>query len=446
MNSQSNYNQNNNIVNSINDKVNFNKNKINKIHSELKSFKISNLNTNHLILNKKKEIDKKINNKINNSSYKNIKYKKNGFYYPYPWQQIITWIFYLINPLFILFFTIPISKIENELKNIIIIFVIFLSFLVFFFAFNLTIIDPSDNLFKKEIEKKKEFLKINKHYILEISKNLPFCIICCSNISDKSKHCKQCNKCIENFDHHCNWLNNCIGKYNYSFFYIFLLILILNSFFIFSTGIYVFINCENKDKKKLKFILTFIISLINCCLGIILTYLFIAHTYFIYKGISTYEYHLKKKNKEKLQDDIKISNNNNNNNNKVNNNKSEEQFLKQQYENNNLFENNHIIEKINNNNKITYNSNLHSKKDFIKTKFGKNKNKIYCNELIEKLDAIQKKSMAKNLFSTEENTIQTNPIFEVKNEKIFIDDINAKENIFLPIINEIYHPQNKNNK
>jgi len=54
--------------------------------------------------------------------------------------------------------------------------------------------------------------------------------------------------------------------------------------------------------------------------------------------------------------------------------------------------------------------------------------------------------MAKNLFSTEENTIQTNPIFEVKNEKIFIDDINAKENIFLPIINEIYHPQNKNNK
>ncbi len=430
----------------VSNKSNINKEQVKKQNTENNILKPSQ-NPSNNENNKQNDNNQNLFN-LNISPENQVNYKKNGFSPPFPWQQIITWIFFIGNTLIFTIFTLPLYSNKNNggLKNFIIIIFIVFTFLVFFFGFISTIIDPSDNLFKKEIEKKKEFLKINKHYILEISKNLPFCIICCSNISDKSKHCKQCNKCIENFDHHCNWLNNCIGKYNYSFFYIFLLILILNSFFIFSTGIYVFINCENKDKKKLKFILTFIISLINCCVGIILTYLFIAHTYFIYKGISTYEYHLKEKNKEKLQDDIKISNNNNNNNNKVNNNKSEEQFLKQQYENNNLFENNHIIEKINNNNKITYNSNLHSKKDFIKTKFGKNKNKIYCNELIEKLDAIQKKSMAKNLFSTEENTIQTNPIFEVKNEKIFIDDINAKENIFLPIINEIYHPQNKNNK
>ena len=445
MNSQINYNKNNNIENSINDKVNLNKNTIQKIHLECKSIKISNINTNHTSLYKKKENDKKINNHINNSSYNNIKYKKNGFDYPYPWQQIITWIFYLINPLLIFFFTIPvISKIENDLKNIIKIIVILLSILVLFFIFNLTIIDPSDTLFKKEIKKKKEYLKLNKHYILEISRNQPFCIICCSNISDNSKHCKKCNKCIENFDHHCNWLNNCIGKYNYTFFYILILIIILNSFFIFSIGLYVFINSDNKDKKKLKFILSFIISLLNCCLGINLTYLFIFHTYFIYKGISTYEYNLKKNNTENCEDDIKL--NNNTNNNKVNNNKSEEQFLKQQYDNSYLFDNNNIVEKINNNNEIKYNSNNHSKIDFIKTQYGKNRNKIYSKELKEKLDAIQKKSNAKNLFSTEANTIQTNHIFEVKNEKIFIDEINAKDNIFLPMINEIYHTKRQNNK
>ncbi len=445
MNSQINYNKNNNIENSINDKVNLNKNTIQKIHLECKSIKISNINTNHTSLYKKKENDKKINNHINNSSYNNIKYKKNGFDYPYPWQQIITWIFYLINPLLIFFFTIPvISKIENDLKNIIKIIVIILSILVLFFIFNLTIIDPSDTLFKKEIKKKKEYLKLNKHYILEISRNQPFCIICCSNISDNSKHCKKCNKCIENFDHHCNWLNNCIGKYNYTFFYILILIIILNSFFIFSIGLYVFINSDNKDKKKLKFILSFIISLLNCCLGINLTYLFIFHTYFIYKGISTYEYNLKKNNTEVCEDDIKL--NNNTNNNKVNNNKSEEQFLKQQYDNSYLFDNNNIVEKINNNNEIKYNSNNHSKIDFIKTQYGKNRNKIYSKELKEKLDAIQKKSNAKNLFSTEANTIQTNHIFEVKNEKIFIDEINAKDNIFLPMINEIYHTKRQNNK
>ena len=443
MNSQKNYNKNNNIDNFINNNSNFNKNTIQKINSELKSYKISNLKTNNTILNKHKEIDKKIKNDINNPSYNNIKFKKNGFDYPYPWQQIITWIFYLINLLLIFYFIIPvISEVEKKIKNIIIIIIIILSILVFFFAFNLTIIDPSDDLFKKEIKKKKEYIKNNKNYILEISKNKPFCIICCSNISDKSKHCKKCNKCIENFDHHCDWLNNCIGKYNYSFFYILILVLVLNSFFIFSIGLYIFFNCKNNDKMKFKFILTFIISFGNCCIGFNLTYLFIIHTYFIYKGITTYEYLLKKSKKENLQNDIKI----NNNNNKENNNKSEEQVLKQQNENNNLFPNNHIINN-NNNNDIKYNDyNDNSKIDFIKTQYGKNRNKMYCNELIEKLDAIQKKSNTKNLFSTEANTNQTNPIFELKNEKIFIDDINAKENIFLPIINEIYYTKRQNKK
>ena len=370
---------------------------------------------------------------INISLENQVKYKKNGFAYPYPWQQIVTWIFFISNSLIFTFFTIPIysNKKDNSLKNFICIVFVLFSFLVFFFGFISTVIDPSDNLFRKEIEKKKQFLKNKKHYILEISKNEPFCIICCSNISDSSKHCKKCNKCIENFDHHCNWLNNCIGKYNYSFFYSLLLILILNSFFVFAVGIYAFINSDKNEKKKFKYIMSLIIAIGDLALGGNLIYLFTVHTYFIYKGISTYEYILKKANEENA--------NENNIPNNENNNKSEEQGLGQNLENLNLFNKNHYIENDNKNENK-------GKVDYIKTTYGKNKNKIYSNELIEKLETIQKKMNHKNQNLTDSNTIQTNNIFELKNEKIVIDDIHVKENIFLPMINEIYHSERQNNK
>jgi hypothetical protein len=180
----------------------------------------------------------------------NILYKKNGFTFPFPWQQILTWIVFILNFTFFLIFTFPIYKQNKSFSNIILIIFLILTLITLFFSFISTFIDTSDNLFRKEIEKKKIFLKKKKHYILEISKEHPFCIICCSNILENSKHCKKCNKCIENFDHHCNWLNNCIGKYNYTFFYTLLLILILNFFFISIICAYAFFNSSKKSKKK----------------------------------------------------------------------------------------------------------------------------------------------------------------------------------------------------
>ena len=50
----------------------------------------------------------------------------------------------------------------------------------------------------------------------------------------------------------------------------------------------------------------------------------------------------------------------------------------------------------------------------------------------------------KNQNLTDSNTFQTNNIFEIKNEKIIIDDINAKQNIFQSMINEIYNPNQIN--
>ena len=389
--------------------------------------------------NQNKEIPNIYGLEKNLANNQNIYYKKNGFYLPFPWQQILTWIVFIFNISFFLFFTIPvyIERKNNALKNMILIIFLVLTLIVLFLGFISTFIDTSDNLFRKEIEKKKDYLKNKKHYILEISKENPFCIICCSNILENSKHCKKCNKCIENFDHHCNWLNNCIGKYNYSFFYSLLLILILNFFFISIVGLYAYIDSKKEKRKKIKYIITLFISIVDFGLGINLSYLFILHSFFICKGISTYEHILTKYN----SDEIKEKNGNEINNNE----KSEQQILCNKIDKNNLFQNKDCNLE-NNENRSKNNedkTNFHS--DIIKNNNGKNKNKMNSKELIERLEKIQKKMNHKNQNLTDySNTFQTNNIFEIKNEKIIIDDINAKENIFQPMVDEIYNPNQIN--
>ena len=419
MNSPKNQNEESlNISNKSNDS---NKNTIKKNNDENNN-NINRTSNSHLINENNNNLPRNIENNINTSQ--KINFKKNGFCFPYPWQQLITWIYFIFNSFIFLKYSIPIfPEKKKALKHIIRGIYIVISLFIFFFGFLTTIIDTSDILFKKEIEKKKDFLKKNKQYILEISKNEAFCIICCSNILDNSKHCKKCNKCIENFDHHCNWLNNCIGKYNYSFFYSLLLISILNHCLVLSIGFYIFFHSHKEDKLKSKFIMTFIISTIDSILAINLTYLFIVHTYFIYKGISTFEYILKKFNKKNQQINNNIQNNNN---------KSEEQNLRNNIGNSNFFQKNNYLE----------NNESPKKIDVIKENYGKNKNKMYFPELIEKLETIQKKINHRNL--TECNTNQTNNIFEIRNEKIIIDDVHAKENLFLPMINEIYHSEQSN--
>ena len=87
----------------------------------------------------------------------NIFYKKNGFYLPLPWQQVLTWIVFVFNISFFLFFTIPvyIERKNNPLKNMILIIFLVLTLIVLFLGFISTFIDTSDNLFRKEIQKKK---------------------------------------------------------------------------------------------------------------------------------------------------------------------------------------------------------------------------------------------------------------------------------------------------
>jgi hypothetical protein len=66
-------------------------------------------------------------------------------------------------------------------------------------------------------------------------------------------------------------------------------------------GIYLFFKANNKRKKNYKLIIIILGSLIN--FGVLLNFicLFVYHSYFIFKGITTYEYILRKEKKENIE-------------------------------------------------------------------------------------------------------------------------------------------------
>jgi len=58
-----------------------------------------------------------------------------------------------------------------------------------------------------------------------------FCPYCLVPKKFTSVHCLICNICVDDFDHHCFWVGNCIGKNNYTFFFIFLIFILVNTLF-----------------------------------------------------------------------------------------------------------------------------------------------------------------------------------------------------------------------
>ncbi|CAG9335932.1 unnamed protein product [Blepharisma stoltei] len=87
------------------------------------------------------------------------------------------------------------------------------------------------------------------------------CNSCNLHVKTQSRHCHQCNRCVENFDHHCKWLNNDIGSKNYIYF-----VMLIAIYTIFSVMVLIW-----------------------------LAYLIIFHIWIKIKGITTYEFILKKR-------------------------------------------------------------------------------------------------------------------------------------------------------
>lgn len=394
--------------------------------------------------------------------------RKNGFACPWNWQQITTIIAFTLNDLIFYFLTSNLLSTKETKSQHIILFTA-CSCISLTMSIVTASINPADYLVKKEITKRKNCLQKNEKYVLEISKNFDFCVICCSNVCNSSKHCKICNKCVEKFDHHCNWLNNCIGEKNYFWFFSLLLILFLNLSYNIAVYVYAaaaYLNrgeaeekkiLENSDFLSFPLNVSFGFTLFNLALNFFVffnvVYLIFVHIWLRCKGLTTYEYIVGKLAKQELKDHEMLEKRNDQSENAVLKIRSDFKmfgFSSQSRDNRknafagNINNNNNIL--INNNNNHNANNynydknnsntemhlrinNLKEDKIFYNKNNKKGKNKFMPENLIQK---IHQNEFAKG-----------NPIngilLKENSEKIIIDGKDYQEKLFKPIVDEIYN-------
>ena len=63
------------------------------------------------------------------------------------------------------------------------------------------------------------------------------CLTCNIARPFRSSHCSDCDNCTLRFDHHCPWIGGCVGKRNYIYFFLFLVVLNIKNFFLMAFAI-----------------------------------------------------------------------------------------------------------------------------------------------------------------------------------------------------------------
>lgn len=153
------------------------------------------------------------------------------------------------------------------------------------------------------------------------------CYLCDVKVGPRVKHCGICNKCVEDFDHHCKWLNTCVGGRNFWCFFLALSSAMLGVFLLVGVISLIFIQ-HYLDPNSLRtapqydsmlgngtwlvflpvapiktssaglLILAFMTGMLSITCMLLLGHLLGFHFYLFYKGISTYDYVKRQRQKD----------------------------------------------------------------------------------------------------------------------------------------------------
>lgn len=140
-----------------------------------------------------------------------------------------------------------------------------------------------------------------------------FCVFCEAHVNQRSKHCRRCNKCVDVFDHHCPWLNTCVGARNYSLFLRLLVsVFVLNALQIATTIQAGLGQLDSGPRERLRDIygplgVGYLVLLTVSGLATLVSLLLVAQLLFfhfglIYRGLTTYEFIVAQRRKQKARD------------------------------------------------------------------------------------------------------------------------------------------------
>lgn len=139
------------------------------------------------------------------------------------------------------------------------------------------------------------------------------CFFCEVQVSTKAKHCGACNKCVSDFDHHCVWLNNCVGGRTYRLFVTLLCSAVLGSIVLIATAVGIIVLryemrnglVANTHVFGRSTPVTTVVVLAGVMIALamiafaLLAHLLYFHCYLIWHGLSTYDFVMLLRDKER---------------------------------------------------------------------------------------------------------------------------------------------------